>query len=81
LMLRLSKLGKLGVVEGVTTTIGHKVNCVDDLDKKIKDCHYHRKVILIHREFPYAVRTYIRLWRREVRLRYYKVKNYVKNTI
>ena len=77
LMLRLSKLGKLGVIKDCDTYIGHTVNCVDDLDKKIKDCHYHRKVIITHREFPYTIRTYLRLWRREIRLRYYKIKNYV----
>ena len=74
LMLRLSNLGKLRVIKDCNISIGH--SCVDDLNKKIEDCYWHRKVILIHRKmFPLWLISFIRSYLREIKLKYYRNKN------
>ena len=68
-MVRLSKLGKLGLVDC-------RVSFQDsNLNKKIKDCHWHRKVCLLHRDFPDWLKIYKYLWKRELKLRRYKSMN------
>jgi glycosyltransferase involved in cell wall biosynthesis len=69
-MIRLSQYGKLGIVDGITVHFGDST-----LEKKIDDCHWHRKVCLLHKEFTNWWIIYIRLWLREIKLRYYKFKN------
>lgn len=76
LMLRLSKLGKFGVIENCKVTFQDS-----SLEKKIDDCHWHRKVILLHKEFKNWYLIYLRLCLRELKLRYYKfLKILQKNT-
>jgi glycosyltransferase involved in cell wall biosynthesis len=75
LMLRLSKLGKLAVIKDCFVNIYYKSGR-EELNNKISDCHYHRKVILLHKDFPNWLGIYLKLWARELKLRYYKVKNY-----
>jgi len=75
LMLRLSKLGKLAVIKDCFVNIYYKSGR-KELNNKISDCHYHRKVILLHKDFPNWLGIYLKLWARELKLRYYKVKNY-----
>jgi glycosyltransferase involved in cell wall biosynthesis len=69
-MIRLSKLGKFGIVDCEVF-----IENTTDLNKKIVDCHWHRKVCLMHKEFNNWYIIYLRLWFRELKLRYYKIKN------
>jgi glycosyltransferase involved in cell wall biosynthesis len=72
-MIRLSKLGKLGVLD-------FQVSFKDsDLKTKIKDCKWHRKVCLLHKEFNNWYLIYIRLWIRELKLRYIWTKEQLKS--
>jgi len=77
LMLRLSKQGKIKTLSNCC--IKYTVN--NDLKRKIKDCSWHRKVILANRWFDRE--WYIDYWnvlRRQIRLIYYdKIKNIIFN--
>ena len=75
-MIRLSKLGKLAVIEGCEVKFQDS-----SLEKKIDDCHWHRKVILMHKEFPRWYLTYSRLCLRELKLRYYEILNKARSLI
>jgi glycosyltransferase involved in cell wall biosynthesis len=68
-MVRLSRFGKFGLVD---CEVFFKDS---DLEKKIKDCYWHRRVVLLHKEFKNWPIIYTRLWLREIKLRYYKIKN------
>lgn len=72
-MVRLSKLGKLGIVD---CEVSFKDS---DLNKKIADCYWHRRVVLLHKEFKNWPIIYIRLHFREWKLRYYKLTNGLRN--
>lgn len=64
LMIRLSKMGKLGVIDNCEVWFRES-----DIDKKIKDCYWHRKVILKHRkDFSLWFINYIGSYLREVKL-------------
>ena len=71
MMVRLSQIGKLGLIKDCSVSFAIS----KDLNKKIDDCQWHRKVCLMHKEMPDWLRVYISLWIRELKLRYYKVKN------
>jgi glycosyltransferase involved in cell wall biosynthesis len=73
-MIRLAQKGKLGIVEGITVHFGDST-----LEKKIDDCHWHRKVCLLHKEFKNWYLIYLRLWIREIKLKYYKLTNGLRN--
>lgn len=75
-IIRLSKLGKLAVLPGCEVKFQDST-----LEKKIDDCHWHRKVVLMHREFPTWFKTYIKLWQREMKLRRYILTNALRKII
>ena len=75
-MIRLAEKGKLGVVDGCTVHFSDST-----LEKKIDDCHWHRKVVLLHKEFKEWPLIYIRLCLRELKLRYYEILNKARSLI
>jgi glycosyltransferase involved in cell wall biosynthesis len=76
LMIRLSQKGKLGLIKDCF--VGFAIS--DDLDKKIADCYWHKKVILLHKEFPDWFGEYLKQWQRELKLRRYKLINALRRS-
>ena len=76
LFLRLAKKGKIGVIRDCF--IKYRIRKgIKELHKKINDCGWHRKVIwLHHKDYPLWFISYLKVFWRECRLRYYdKIKN------
>ena len=82
IMIRLSKVGKIGIIRDCFIKYTIRKGNPNDLRKKITDCSWHRKVIWKHRkDYPW-VAVYWRVLKRQIRLLYYEqIKNKIKNII
>jgi glycosyltransferase involved in cell wall biosynthesis len=75
--IRLSQRGKLKVLKDCKVSF----HISNDLDKKIEDCKWQRKVCLLHKELPNWLKVYLILWKRELKLRRYKLTNALRRVI